>query len=166
VNETHIVWLLLQYVSTVQSQAGPLPMSSRTDNGLDHLPALVLAVGSRCVHTSSLPFNRITGLADSNIMASMRQSVLLQPQRLAKTAAWQLQASRGLSTSTGRLSANNGKGQPAGKQGDGTPIPPKGVDSSTSALDYKLQHPRPRPPSLPSIDPPKWSAEYAVTNIL
>lgn len=46
------------------------------------------------------------------------------------------------------------------------PTPPKGVNSSTSALDYKLTHPRPRPPSLPEIDPPKWSAEYAVTNIL
>ncbi|KAH8924790.1 acetolactate synthase [Atractiella rhizophila] len=39
--------------------------------------------------------------------------------------------------------------------------------SSTSALDYKLHHPRARPPSLPEvIDPPRWSAEEAVTNIL
>lgn len=93
-------------------------------------------------------------------MASMRQSMLLQPHRLARTAAWHLQAGRTLSSSAGRLSAN-GKNDP-----DATPAPPKGVDSSTSALDYKLQHPRPRPPSLPEIDPPKWSAEYAVTNIL
>ncbi|CAH7666631.1 small subunit of acetolactate synthase-domain-containing protein [Phakopsora pachyrhizi] len=38
--------------------------------------------------------------------------------------------------------------------------------SATSALDYKLSHPRKRPPPLPSIDPPSWSAEQAVTNIL
>lgn len=99
-------------------------------------------------------------------MASMRQSMLLQPHRLARSAVcYQVQASRALSTSAGRLSAN-GKGSNGGKHGDATPVPPKGVDSSTSALDYKLQHPRPRPPSLPEIDPPKWSAEYAVTNIL
>lgn len=88
-------------------------------------------------------------------MASMRQAMLLQPRRLARGSAW-----RALSSSTGRFAAN-GKGN-----AEGPPAPPKGVDSSTSALDYKLQHPRPRPPSLPEIDPPKWSAEYAVTNIL
>ncbi|KAH9814372.1 small subunit of acetolactate synthase-domain-containing protein [Melampsora americana] len=38
--------------------------------------------------------------------------------------------------------------------------------SSTSALDFKLSHPRRRPPPLPVIDPPSWSAEQAVTNIL
>ncbi|EGG05198.1 uncharacterized protein MELLADRAFT_88275 [Melampsora larici-populina 98AG31] len=38
--------------------------------------------------------------------------------------------------------------------------------SSTSALDFKLAHPRRRPPPLPVIDPPRWSAEQAVTNIL
>lgn len=37
--------------------------------------------------------------------------------------------------------------------------------SATSALDYKLSHPRKRHP-LPSIEPPSWSAEQAVTNIL
>jgi acetolactate synthase-1/3 small subunit len=46
------------------------------------------------------------------------------------------------------------------------PRPPKGTDSSTSALDYKISHPQQRPPRLPRIDPPRWSAEEAVTNIL
>ncbi|KAG0152306.1 hypothetical protein CROQUDRAFT_649675 [Cronartium quercuum f. sp. fusiforme G11] len=44
--------------------------------------------------------------------------------------------------------------------------PPKVPQSSTSALDYKLAHPRSKPPPLPSIEPPSWSAEQAVTNIL
>ncbi|SDA01369.1 BZ3500_MvSof-1268-A1-R1_Chr10-1g02606 [Microbotryum saponariae] len=39
-------------------------------------------------------------------------------------------------------------------------------NSSTSAADYKLAHPRRRPPALPTIDPPRWSAEQAVNNIL
>lgn len=93
-------------------------------------------------------------------------SMLRQSHRLLARSSAQLQASRALSTTSGRFQASNGKGNNGGKQGDATPAPPKGVDSSTSALDYKLQHPRPRPPSLPEIDPPKWSAEYAVTNIL
>ncbi|KAK4051031.1 acetolactate synthase, regulatory subunit [Microbotryomycetes sp. JL201] len=40
------------------------------------------------------------------------------------------------------------------------------ADSSTSAQDYKLAHPKRRAPPLPTIDPPKWSAEQAVNNIL
>ena len=39
-------------------------------------------------------------------------------------------------------------------------------DDSASALDYKLSHPQRRPPPLPTIDPPKWSAQEAVSNIL
>lgn len=46
------------------------------------------------------------------------------------------------------------------------PTPPKGRDSSTSASDYKLAHPRSKTPALPAIDPPRWSAEQAVNNIL
>lgn len=47
------------------------------------------------------------------------------------------------------------------------PHPPKGTDSSTSASDYKLAHPSTkRVPTLPTIDPPRWSAEQAVNNIL
>ncbi|KAA1064276.1 hypothetical protein PGTUg99_005343 [Puccinia graminis f. sp. tritici] len=45
------------------------------------------------------------------------------------------------------------------------PASPSPSPSATSALDYKLSHPRKRAP-LPSIDPPSWSAEQAVTNIL
>lgn len=37
--------------------------------------------------------------------------------------------------------------------------------SSTSAIAYKAVHRR-RPPPLPTIDPPSWSAAEAVTNIL
>ncbi|KAK4051691.1 acetolactate synthase, regulatory subunit [Microbotryomycetes sp. JL221] len=40
------------------------------------------------------------------------------------------------------------------------------ADSSTSAQDYKLAHPKRKAPPLPTIDPPKWSAEQAVNNIL
>ncbi|PLW20185.1 hypothetical protein PCANC_09844 [Puccinia coronata f. sp. avenae] len=53
--------------------------------------------------------------------------------------------------------------EPANPAAPPTPAPL--TPSATSALDYKLSHPRKRPP-LPSIDPPNWSAEQAVTNIL
>ncbi|KAF9047311.1 small subunit of acetolactate synthase-domain-containing protein [Panaeolus papilionaceus] len=46
------------------------------------------------------------------------------------------------------------------------PQPPKPIDDSTSALDYKRSH-RIRPPPLPATDLPRSrSAEEAVTNIL
>ncbi|GAA5914954.1 hypothetical protein JCM6882_001942 [Rhodosporidiobolus microsporus] len=43
---------------------------------------------------------------------------------------------------------------------------PHETASSTSAADYKLSHPRKRPPPLPTIEPPSWSAQQAVNNIL
>ncbi|GAA5921045.1 hypothetical protein JCM21900_003406 [Sporobolomyces salmonicolor] len=43
---------------------------------------------------------------------------------------------------------------------------PHQTASSTSAQEYKLAHPKRRPPPLPSIDPPQWSAQEAVNNIL
>ncbi|KAK4703220.1 acetolactate synthase I/III small subunit, partial [Phenoliferia sp. Uapishka_3] len=43
---------------------------------------------------------------------------------------------------------------------------PSDQASSTSAADYKLAHPRKRPPALPTIDPPRWTSEEAVNNIL
>ncbi|KAI0633282.1 acetolactate synthase [Trametes polyzona] len=52
------------------------------------------------------------------------------------------------------------------QEGENAPKPPKPIDDSTSALDYKrtLRH---RPPPLPSMDLPRSrSAEEAVTNIL
>ncbi|KAG5637229.1 hypothetical protein H0H81_005351 [Sphagnurus paluster] len=46
------------------------------------------------------------------------------------------------------------------------PKPPKPIDDSTSALDYKRSH-KVRPPPLPAMDLPRpISAEEAVTNIL
>jgi acetolactate synthase-1/3 small subunit len=45
------------------------------------------------------------------------------------------------------------------------PQPPKPIDDSTSALDYKRSH-RVRPPPLPAADIPARTAEEAVTNIL
>jgi acetolactate synthase-1/3 small subunit len=46
------------------------------------------------------------------------------------------------------------------------PRPPKPIDDSTSALDYKRSH-RARPPPLPAMDLPRSrTAEEAVTNIL
>ena len=46
------------------------------------------------------------------------------------------------------------------------PQPPKPIDDSTSALDYKRSHRIP-PPPLPATDLPRSrSAEEAVTNIL
>jgi len=46
------------------------------------------------------------------------------------------------------------------------PQPPKPIDDSTSALDYKRSH-RIRPPPLPTMDLLRTrSAEEAVTNIL
>ncbi|KAF8626867.1 hypothetical protein AX15_004685 [Amanita polypyramis BW_CC] len=46
------------------------------------------------------------------------------------------------------------------------PQPPRSIDDSTSALDYKRSH-RLRPPPLPATDMPRArSAEEAVTNIL
>ncbi|KAI0675087.1 acetolactate synthase [Trametes maxima] len=52
------------------------------------------------------------------------------------------------------------------QESENPPKPPKPIDDSTSALDYKrtLRH---RPPPLPSMDLPRSrSAEEAVTNIL
>ncbi|GAA5842493.1 hypothetical protein JCM3766R1_002605 [Sporobolomyces carnicolor] len=43
---------------------------------------------------------------------------------------------------------------------------PHQTASSTWAQEYKLSHPKRRPPPLPSIDPPQWSAQEAVNNIL
>jgi acetolactate synthase I/III small subunit len=46
------------------------------------------------------------------------------------------------------------------------PRPPRPIDDSTSALDYKRSH-RHRPPPLPAMDAPRIrTAEEAVTNIL
>lgn len=51
-------------------------------------------------------------------------------------------------------------------QGPQVPKPPRGVDDSTSALDYKQSH-RMRPPPLPVLDLPREiTAEEAVSNIL
>lgn len=45
--------------------------------------------------------------------------------------------------------------------------PPRPIEDSTSALDYKYSHRRARPPPLPAADAPRpMSAEEAVTNIL
>ncbi|KAJ7188485.1 small subunit of acetolactate synthase-domain-containing protein [Mycena filopes] len=54
----------------------------------------------------------------------------------------------------------------ADENGQRPPQPPKPIDDSTSALDYKQSH-RTRPPPLPTMDLPRSrSAEEAVTNIL
>ncbi|KAF7375982.1 ACT domain-containing protein [Mycena sanguinolenta] len=61
-------------------------------------------------------------------------------------------------SSTTRLRAEDESPRP--------PQPPKPIDDSTSALDYKQTH-RTRPPPLPAMDLPRSrSAEEAVTNIL
>ncbi|KAJ6497875.1 small subunit of acetolactate synthase-domain-containing protein [Mycena sanguinolenta] len=61
-------------------------------------------------------------------------------------------------TSTTRLRTEDESPRP--------PQPPKPIDDSTSALDYKQTH-RTRPPPLPAMDLPRSrSAEEAVTNIL
>ncbi|KAJ7128888.1 small subunit of acetolactate synthase-domain-containing protein [Mycena crocata] len=61
-------------------------------------------------------------------------------------------------TSTTRLRTDDPTQKP--------PQPPKPIDDSTSALDYKQSH-RTRPPPLPAMDLPRSrSAEEAVTNIL
>jgi acetolactate synthase-1/3 small subunit len=49
---------------------------------------------------------------------------------------------------------------------DEPPKPPRPIDDSTSALDYKNSH-KVKPPPLPKMDLPRSrSAEEAVTNIL
>ena len=49
---------------------------------------------------------------------------------------------------------------------DEPPKPPRPIDDSTSALDYKTSH-KVKPPPLPKMDLPRSrSAEEAVTNIL
>ncbi|POY70033.1 hypothetical protein BMF94_6970 [Rhodotorula taiwanensis] len=69
----------------------------------------------------------------------------------------------------GRRAASTA-GQPA-KRFISTPSAPARkraheVSSSTIASDFKLAHPKRRPPQLPVIDPPKWSAEQAVHSII
>ncbi|KAG8855465.1 hypothetical protein FRB91_002112 [Serendipita sp. 411] len=50
---------------------------------------------------------------------------------------------------------------------DNSSKPPRPIEDSTSALDYKYSHRRARPPPLPKSDQPRSrSAEEAVTNIL
>ncbi|KAG8831581.1 hypothetical protein FRC17_002897 [Serendipita sp. 399] len=50
---------------------------------------------------------------------------------------------------------------------DSSSKPPRPIEDSTSALDYKYSHRRARPPPLPKSDHPRLrSAEEAVTNIL
>lgn len=52
------------------------------------------------------------------------------------------------------------------EEGVKLPQPPKPIDDSTSALEYKKLQ-RSRPPPLPAMDPPRSrTAEEAVTNIL
>ncbi|KAI0282032.1 hypothetical protein BC826DRAFT_1066927 [Russula brevipes] len=54
----------------------------------------------------------------------------------------------------------------ARRPSDEPPKPPRPIDDSTSALDYKTSH-KVRPPPLPKMDLPRSrSAEEAVTNIL
>ncbi|KAI0279370.1 small subunit of acetolactate synthase-domain-containing protein [Russula aff. rugulosa BPL654] len=70
-----------------------------------------------------------------------------------RVASRTLFATRGISSTARRLS-------------DEPPRPPRPIDDSTSALDYKTSH-KVRPPPLPKTDLPRSrSAEEAVTNIL
>ena len=85
-------------------------------------------------------------------------------------------AARTFSSSGAALANKPGAGASEGS----TSQPPTGGDAprpadqrtpgrfqdSSAALSYKLSHHRSRPPALPTIDPPRWSAEQAVTNIL
>ncbi|GAA5869861.1 hypothetical protein JCM8547_008092 [Rhodosporidiobolus lusitaniae] len=46
------------------------------------------------------------------------------------------------------------------------PSHPHETSSSISAAEWKLRQPKARPPPLPVIDPPTWSAQQAVNNII
>ncbi|KAJ3572397.1 hypothetical protein NP233_g3110 [Leucocoprinus birnbaumii] len=84
------------------------------------------------------------------------------PSMASILAGGTLRASRTLSTRAFSTSLR------AFQQNDNIklPQPPKPIDDSTSALDYKRSH-RIRPPPLPAMDLPRVrSAEEAVTNIL
>ncbi|TFK25503.1 acetolactate synthase [Coprinopsis marcescibilis] len=65
--------------------------------------------------------------------------------------------------SSARLFSSSG----VARKDDGSkaPIPPRPIDDSTSALEYKKLQ-RHRPPPLPAQELPRRSAEEAVTNIL
>jgi len=64
------------------------------------------------------------------------------------------------------LSATRTFASTARIRSDEPPKPPRPIDDSTSALDYKTSH-KVRPPPLPKMDLPRSrSAEEAVTNIL
>ncbi|KAF8473047.1 acetolactate synthase [Russula ochroleuca] len=79
--------------------------------------------------------------------------MLLYLERAYRVASRALFATRGLSFTARTLS-------------DELPKPPRPIDDSTSALDYKTSH-KVRPPPLPKMDLPRSrSAEEAVTNIL
>ncbi|KAF8891706.1 small subunit of acetolactate synthase-domain-containing protein [Infundibulicybe gibba] len=70
-----------------------------------------------------------------------------------------------LKTHNARLFASTARARNGGDELK-PPQPPKPIDDSTSALDYKRSH-RSRPPPLPAMDLPRSrSAEEAVTNIL
>ncbi|KAI0267089.1 small subunit of acetolactate synthase-domain-containing protein [Gloeopeniophorella convolvens] len=75
-------------------------------------------------------------------------------------------ALRARATSSRALSAARRFTTSARAQLDEPPKPPRPIDDSTSALDYKTSH-KVRPPPLPKMDLPRSrSAEEAVTNIL
>ena len=64
------------------------------------------------------------------------------------------------------LSATRTFASTARIRSDEPPKPPRPIDDSTSALDYKTSH-KVKPPPLPKMDLPRSrSAEEAVTNIL
>ncbi|BGP33699.1 acetolactate synthase, regulatory subunit [Rhodotorula toruloides] len=85
--------------------------------------------------------------------AVARQTPATSPSHSTTTPPIPLRA---FSTSPGAQSTPT---KPVNKQ-------PHETASSTAAAEYKWSHPRARPPPLPSIEPPTWSPEEAVSNIL
>lgn len=122
--------------------------------------ALALALALAPPSSSILPLRRSRAPA----------LTMAPPRHLFRALRTAPPSSRSLSTSSRLLQTGGDPSSSGGSKPAPTPpkvpAPPKPIDDSTSALDFKLSHPRPRPPPLPKIDPPRWSAEEAVTNIL
>lgn len=86
----------------------------------------------------------------------------LHPQSTAGAMSFSLLRRRTAQAALGqqRAAAYSTPSSPTLRQG------PHQTESSTAASDYKVAHPKRRPPPLPVIDPPQWSAQQAVDNIL
>jgi hypothetical protein len=165
------VWLSLIYILRFRPQRGPSDNLYGDLQGEEGQSAKIMTQapdfpkwkrGSSSSASCSNPFLDSIHLPVPNLPQHLRSTNMasLVASRL-RTAAFKSRTCsqlRYFSSSLTRLQNDAATEAP--------PKPPKPIDDSTSALDYKNSH-RVHPPPLPSMDLPRArTAEEAVTNIL